>query len=738
MCHQFKDYRTVFKPSRRETYMEPLGLHYCDSGTLFTLLSSLGNLEAAKLHAKVNQYFFTTLGAVGIIIECVACPKCSKVRAIGKVELAEPLTFKDKCHTLLRIKEAKGPIRVEKGQLEGKLFCYLDKVLKEEYKEKFHNCMFFPIEHPLENEKYTHYFGLVNFKDFEGCENVYNGIVTECFRHCYGMLRSAFNYEEEKANSNQCSAVLKSFVEILSWAGSNVVYNKVQQETKEIFNAAKCTVFIHDPEFTLVPKAVASGKPPLIKQASDKEGVVYHTTTAGKVAKKRKLINIPVVKDDPLYSATINNPFTDDCRSLMSFPLKLNGKLLGVIEVYDKNTPSLVFTEDDISLTEHFSNIVACAINANKMFYHFHDLKTKQQFLDCVLLRRFKEIDNEAVKSVMNCRHKHNFQRITDFRFDPRVIPEKHVLCVCLTIFESSGLIKKLKIKHQTFVRFLLKLKEAHSALPFHNWTNSLLTFHFVFICVNQYNLIKDKFVTVFEYFTLLMAALCHGLDHRGPTTMFEMTTGTVLASLYSSPGSISQKHHLSQALRLMTYPDCNILQQIDNEEFYKFAKLLGNMIEDTNMANRHQKMQELEELLKNGYNTNLPEHRRLFHYLIINCAQTCYACKPWPLCRKIGEDSFQEFFRKGELDQAQGVFEVPDFNEDILKLPEMNCHFIETVCLPNFRMLAQICPLVYLCLVKIDINLGHWKEEKDKIMATMTKNLDDEEGEEEEDNFFR
>lgn len=49
------------------------------------------------------------------------------------------------------------------------------------------------------------------------------------------------------------------------------------------------------------------------KGVKEKERVVLHTTTAAKVAEKKKPINIPVVKVDPLYSP-INKSFTDDCR----------------------------------------------------------------------------------------------------------------------------------------------------------------------------------------------------------------------------------------------------------------------------------------------------------------------------------------------------------------------------------------------------------------------------------------
>ena len=46
---------------------------------------------------------------------------------------------------------------------------------------------------------------------------------------------------------------------------------------------------------------------------------------------------------------------------------------------------------------------------------------------------------------------------------------------------------------------------------------------------------------SILEAFALLIAALGHGISEKCATTKFEMTRGTVLASLYSSPGSMAQ-----------------------------------------------------------------------------------------------------------------------------------------------------------------------------------------------------
>lgn len=51
------------------------------------------------------------------------------------------------------------------------------------------------------------------------------------------------------------------------------------------------------------------------------------------------------------------------------------------------------------------------------------------------------------------------------------------------------------------------------------------------------------------EGLVLLTSAVCHDLDHRGTTNSFQMATDSILASLYSSEGSVMERHHLAQTL---------------------------------------------------------------------------------------------------------------------------------------------------------------------------------------------
>ena len=54
-------------------------------------------------------------------------------------------------------------------------------------------------------------------------------------------------------------------------------------------------------------------------------------------------------------------------------------------------------------------------------------------------------------------------------------------------------------------------------------------------------------FCSDLEILSLFVACLCHDLDHRGTNNSFQMTSGSLLAALYSSEGSVMERHHLAQ-----------------------------------------------------------------------------------------------------------------------------------------------------------------------------------------------
>lgn len=62
--------------------------------------------------------------------------------------------------------------------------------------------------------------------------------------------------------------------------------------------------------------------------------------------------------------------------------------------------------------------------------------------------------------------------------------------------------------------------------------------------------------------------------------------TGSPLARLYSSEGSVNERHHLSQAICILNDASSKILDGLTTEEFKECIDYLRDLILDTDLAN--------------------------------------------------------------------------------------------------------------------------------------------------------
>lgn len=85
---------------------------------------------------------------------------------------------------------------------------------------------------------------------------------------------------------------------------------------------------------------------------------------------------------------------------------------------------------------------------------------------------------------------------------------------------------------------------------------------------------------------SVLIACFCHDLDHRGTNNSFQMEIKSPLAKLYSSEGSVNERHHLSQAICILNEENCKILDCLTTEQFKACIDDLRKLILATDLAN--------------------------------------------------------------------------------------------------------------------------------------------------------
>lgn len=129
-----------------------------------------------------------------------------------------------------------------------------------------------------------------------------------------------------------------------------------------------------------------------------------------------------------------------------------------------------------------------------------------------------------------------------------------------------------------------------------------------------------------------MIACFCHDLDHRGTNNSFQVEVKSPLAKLYSSEGSVNERHHLSQAICLLNEENCKILDSLSEDEFKECIDSLRELILATDLAHHFRIMSELKTLTIE----NLKEHRRLLISLLITCCDLSDQIRPWPSTQNV------------------------------------------------------------------------------------------------------
>lgn len=200
-------------------------------------------------------------------------------------------------------------------------------------------------------------------------------------------------------------------------------------------------------------------------------------------------------------------------------------------------------------------------------------------------------------------------------------------------------------------------------------------------------------------------------MDHRGFNNSYMTQSGSQLARLYSSEGSINERHHLSQAICILNDPGSKILDSLSTEQFMESIDFVRELILATDLANHFRSFKELKKLNPES----LHDKQRLLLSLLMTCCDLNDQIKNWTTVHRVAELVYTEFFAQGDLERQMGI--NPNLMMDRKKacIPALQIEFLDTVVTPTFEIFLQIFPETSNFLETIKINREHWMDLKDK-----------------------
>ncbi|MFA6321098.1 MAG: GAF domain-containing protein [Candidatus Omnitrophota bacterium] len=199
-----------------------------------------------------------------------------------------------------------------------------------------------------------------------------------------GVIENARLYEESKRKALQFDSLTKVSQFIASHGYLDEILNLIVVVTAKMLNSKICSIMLLDQEKDeLVIRATQS----LSEDYKKKPNIKVKTSISGEVAKTKKPIIIYDVRDEKKYHFR-DLAIKENLTSMLSVPMVVRDRVIGVINIYTKEHHS--FVQEEIDILQMVANQAAVAVENTKLMED--SLKAKEALETRKMVERAKGI----------------------------------------------------------------------------------------------------------------------------------------------------------------------------------------------------------------------------------------------------------------------------------------------------------------------------------------------------------
>ncbi|NXW19189.1 PDE2A phosphodiesterase, partial [Circaetus pectoralis] len=529
--------------------------------------------------------------------------------------------------------------------------------------------------------------------------------IQHCFCYTSTVLTSTLAFQKEQKLKCECQALLQVAKNLFTHLDDvSVLLQEIITEARNLSNAEICSVFLLDRlSHELVAKVFDGG---VVDDESYEIRIPADQGIAGHVATTGKILNIKDAYSHPLFYRGVDDSTGFRTRNILCFPIKNeNQEVIGVAELVNKiNGPW--FSKFDEDLATAFS--IYCGIS----IAHLGDTlgtRSHRQWLPQVSDDEYTKLLSEGIQPVSTIDP--NF---ASFTYTPRSLPEDDTSMAILSMLQDMNFINNYKMDRQTLTRFCLMVKKGYRDPPYHNWMHAFSVSHFCYLLYKNLELVN--YLEDIEIFALFISCMCHDLDHRGTNNSFQVASKSVLAALYSSEGSVMERHHFAQAIAILNSQGCNIFDHFSRKDYQRMLDLMRDIILATDLAHHLRIFKDLQKMAEVGYDPKNKQHRSLLLCLLMTSCDLSDQTKGWKTTRKIAELIYKEFFSQGDLEKAMGNRPLEMMDREKAYIPELQISFMEHIAMPIYKLLQDLFPKAAELYERVASNREQWTKVSHKF----------------------
>ncbi|KAF7998096.1 hypothetical protein HCN44_009494 [Aphidius gifuensis] len=667
---------------------------------ILLLIENLADLPCTLVQQNLNKYIQNETGAkLSFLAPILQETEEIVVHVVGDEILDRGLRFSISDDILNETLKTRKSLDPEPSKLDYELLQKLSSIINPSPDQFFSVA----IRHPLK-KNVALIVGIVNIQtDIDFKDNCLK-IIKQCFKYCLGLFLSSLKYEEEKRLKEQCQDLLRISRKLFLHLGDLPdLLKEIMIEARRLTNAERCSLFLLDTENNELVAKVFDGQ----SLMTDEMRLSVDQGVAGKVAKSGNLLNIRDAYNHPLFYSGFDEATGFKTKNILCFPIRDEKGIVGVAQLCNK-VNGLYFDICDEEVAMAFSIYCGISIMHSIVYKKIQDSQARSK-LSNELMMYHMQVEEDSVMNVVNCHADHVLEDFDKFSFNPKTIPEQHTPCFVLKMFDDLDLIKHWRIKRKTMIKFILYVKKGYRDAPYHNWLHAFSVTHFAYLMMKNLKLINEKYMTELEALVFLVSCLCHDIDHRGTNNSFQTQSGTVLASLYSSEGSVMERHHLAQSMCILNTEDCNIFESLTSDDYSEALDLLRNNILSTDLASHFRTVEIQDKIIKNGYDKNDLKQKKSINAMFMTCCDISDQTKDWLTSKKTAERIYDEFFSQGDLEKSMGTSPIEMMDREKASIPKLQEQFISNLVLPLFKNLAKLFPKAKIIVDTIIKNRDIW-----------------------------
>ncbi|XP_063249762.1 cGMP-dependent 3',5'-cyclic phosphodiesterase isoform X3 [Prinia subflava] len=539
--------------------------------------------------------------------------------------------------------------------------------------------------------------------------------IQHCFCYTSTVLTSTLAFQKEQKLKCECQALLQVAKNLFTHLDDvSVLLQEIITEARNLSNAEICSVFLLDRlSHELVAKVFDGG---VVDDESYEIRIPADQGIAGHVATTGKILNIKDAYSHPLFYRGVDDSTGFRTRNILCFPIKNESQeVIGVAELVNKiNGPW--FSKFDEDLATAFSIYCGISIAHSLLYKKVNEAQYRSHLANEMMMYHMKVSDDEYTKLLSE-----GIQPVStidpnfaSFTYTPRSLPEDDTSMAILSMLQDMNFINNYKMDRQTLTRFCLMVKKGYRDPPYHNWMHAFSVSHFCYLLYKNLELVN--YLEDIEIFALFISCMCHDLDHRGTNNSFQVASKSVLAALYSSEGSVMERHHFAQAIAILNSQGCNIFDHFSRKDYQRMLDLMRDIILATDLAHHLRIFKDLQKMAEVGYDPKNKQHRSLLLCLLMTSCDLSDQTKGWKTTRKIAELIYKEFFSQGDLEKAMGNSPLEMMDREKAYIPELQISFMEHIAMPIYKLLQDLFPKAAELYERVASNREQWTKVSHKF----------------------